>query len=570
MSTVFSKGMNTYPPSVKKEKDTMSEEHHSHDFNLKLSHSKTTDNISCRSPQRLLEIIRSRGKYVTKIKPDQYIKVQIGEGSMDTAVPTHFPCFLLEDGELVILYASKEEVEQVKERDPLLRKEDYCVFYIETKPGLNAKTKTLFKSHGIKDFRKLCVYGVKGMTFSEALNNDGRFSDNLGEFKLANIEKDQQHIGCDEVIDRHNGKIFQICYDLGNKCPPKKAARSEKPPPTLEVFPATEVLQNAEKENKVEEVQEIKDKLRQMNPDLREIMREQYPDNTFQDALKKVDFGKAQHSFSDCHRLGKLLKLGKSVCKLIVGDKKVGTAFVLFKNYILTNAHLIFEDGHMVRGVKIYAQFNYLTARPKSTFSVTVKTIVDSDSNLDYAILELDPEGKRVPDGLMKLFSPIPESGEACIIGHPGGEVRKLDTTCIIRKEHRVAAVEQHVLSRFKDNKLALSRIEDQLNNQGIGRILMSDKVLTYDTCMYHGASGSPLFNAECQVVALHSAGFVYDYPVEGSVIEMAHPVIDIFKNFVSNLQGATALLEDIREASVGNSHLKEILDGPEPMDVDE
>lgn len=573
MATRVSKGMNTSSPSCNSEDYAELEDHHSHDFNLKLGNSKTTDNISCHHPQRLLEVIRPSGNYIDRIKDDQHITVQIGEASMDTAVATHFPCCLLKDGELVTLRASKDVVERdVEEKRAVLTKEHYCLFYIETKPGVFAKKKALFRSSAIKGFRKLCVYGAKGMTIREALNHDGRFSDCLDEFKLADIVKDQQYISCDQEIDRHHGKTFQICYDLGNKCSPKKAARMKDIPVPI-VFRVDEVMQNAQMTE--EKLHKLRERLRENNPDLREKMQQQFPENTFQEALKKVDFGKAQQSFSDVYRLEKLLKLGKSVCKLIVGQIKVGTAFVLFKNYILTNAHLLIHDDKLLEDVEIYAQFNYLREIPNSnTFYLQVKkTWIDFDKEMDYAILELDVNDqnrKMVPGGLMKLFSPIPKSGEACIIGHPKGEVKKLDTICIIEKKRRVAAVREHC-SRFKDDEIALSRISDQLKAQGIEYILMSDDVLTYDTFMYHGSSGSPLFNAQCRVVALHTSGFVYDFPVEGSVLEMALPVLKIFGLFVNNLKDNDQkdLLRDIRQASKGNHNLLEILNGPDSMDID-
>lgn len=74
-------------------------------------------------------------------------------------------------------------------------------------------------------------------------------------------------------------------------------------------------------------------------------MESRFPGNSLQEAfnLGKENFGKIQESFSDIHKVKELLKLSKSVCLITGSSIKQGTGFVLFDNYVLTNAHL-FED----------------------------------------------------------------------------------------------------------------------------------------------------------------------------------------------------------------------------------
>ncbi|XP_073331642.1 serine protease FAM111A-like [Pagrus major] len=302
--------------------------------------------------------------------------------------------------------------------------------------------------------------------------------------------------------------------------------------------------------------------------------------------------GKIQQLFSDMHRLRKLLKLSESVCKVIVKNVIKGTGFVLFGNYILTNAHLFkdyVEGETLERGVEVSVDFYFNYDDTISHRHQVVKSYICPEGDLDYAVLEFNTEGQRVsnlktqtqqnikiPPGLLKDFSPVPPSGEAYLIGHPGGEVKKMDPTCIIEKEKREQAVDDH-LHPYKDSPLTLYSIK---------------KVVTYNTFMYHGSSGSPVFDAQCKVFGLHTAGFVYGFQkYKESVIEYAFSLHTILKHFVNMLKtkGLEELLKRFEEAAKGNSDLQEVLksvseaqvvkaepadvgnlsDSSEPMDTD-
>ncbi|KAJ0003849.1 hypothetical protein NQD34_010063, partial [Periophthalmus magnuspinnatus] len=380
------------------------------------------------------------------------------------------------------------------------------------------KTKKLFRSSSIKMFTQLCVYGTKDMTIKDAIARDGRFVE-LSEFKLEDVTDTKSYFCSDDKIEAHKHKTFRIC---------------------LEGMTKAKVLKT--KEAKGENVEEVYERLRQQFPHLKKILENRYPGNTLEETLKKVDFGKAQQSFSDVFRLEKLLKLGKSVGKLVVVGNMSGTAFVLCDRYIITNAHLFKEvmddDNNLDPNVEVYILFNYTNPVLQNTLHFTSHKMIDFDEEQDYAVLELDDPGQnKVPPGLMKLFCPMPESGEACIIGHPAGDVQKIDPTCIIGKEYRGKEVNDH-LQRFKDNMFTHMSISQFIEKQGISRILSQSDPLyesasTYPTYMYHGSSGSPVFDAHCRVFGLHSGGFVYGMsPQTESVIEFSHPVLLIFEKF--------------------------------------
>ncbi|XP_033970237.1 protein FAM111A-like [Trematomus bernacchii] len=343
-----------------------------------------------------------------------------------------------------------------------------------------------------------------------------------------------------------------------------------------------------------DDVEEIYDLLQKQCADLKKLMTRRFPGDSYQKALnlRKKDFGKIRKSFSDVHRVRELIKLGESVCA-IVTPFKTGTGFVLFDNFILTNAHLFkqcVEDGKpkLKHDIKVEVLFNFEEQHKNyHYFQLAHRNILYCHDDLDYAILELMPVGlkynqdteevteEKVPAGLLERFGPMPESGEASIIGHPNGEVKQLDPTSIIEIENRVKAVEDQ-LEPYKGTAFIL-HIINEITKQGIENILVggnrAEKVTTYNTFMCHGSSGSPVFDAECKVFGLHTSGYVYDFPKPESVIECAQPLLTIFEHFVSKLRkpGNEERLKRVKEVAKENVVLKKILnaDCDDSMEID-
>ncbi|KAI9524502.1 hypothetical protein NQZ68_018186 [Dissostichus eleginoides] len=341
------------------------------------------------------------------------------------------------------------------------------------------------------------------------------------------------------------------------------------------------------------DVEEIYDLLREQCPDLKKWMMRRFPGDSYQKTLRKKDFGKIQQSFSDVHIYRKLIKQGESVCKVVVEGYCTGTGFVLFGNFILTNAHLFkdcVEGGNkkLKDGTEVYVLFNFEEEHINlHRFKLAHPNIRYCHDELDYAILELEsvsqkdnPETtedtkEKVPPGLLKSFGPMPKNGEACIIGHPDGGVKKLDPTSIIEIGNREKAVEDQ-LEPYKDTLFTLYSICNLIKMQGIERIYIggnrADEVTTYNTFMYHGSSGSPVFDAQGKVFGLHTSGYVYGFPKDAkSVIELAQPLLTIFEHFVSKLSehGEKELLKKVKEVAKGNSDLKKILNADKILNPD-
>ncbi|XP_033970233.1 protein FAM111B-like [Trematomus bernacchii] len=587
----------TKPKSIKKEKDAVPTAGHSHSFRVKFSPSDRNEHaINCDQPGTVLQAIQTCHKYEKRFS-DKNLVIQLCKKDREYAIATHFPCTCIREGVCLILSHGREKTEetQVQNEEPIQSEEMYSVFCIDTVGGENTRTKKFIRSHAFNRFKYLCVYGEKGMTVEDALRRDGRFIDDLGNFTLSDNKDPMKSTGCTQPVDNLHGKEFKLCLVRNKKVREEVKKRIDVILKTMEnnTLSVKDFVDRVTAENEFEgksaksvEFDKIDDLLRKQCAEQNESIMRRFPGDSYQETLdlRKEDFGKIQQSFSDVHRLRELITLGESVCKVVVKGVCTGTGFVLFDNYILTNAHLfdncVEGEGNkkLKDGTEVYVLFNFEEQHINvKHFKLAHRYICYCHDELDYAILQLEPDGHKynpetnevteenVPPGLLERFGPKPKSGEACIIGHPGGGVKKLDPISIIEIENRVKAVEDH-LEPYKGTAFVV-HIIDEIKNQGIENILVggnrAEKVTTYNTSMYHGSSGSPVFDAQCKVFGLHTSGYVYDFPKDTkSVIEYAQPLLTIFAHFVSKLRehGEEERLKRVKEVAKGNSDLKKIL----------
>ncbi|KAI4800466.1 hypothetical protein KUCAC02_009692 [Chaenocephalus aceratus] len=594
---------------TKKEKDADPTAGHLHRFRVKFPSDRKEHTIDCVQPGTVLRAIQTCHKY-NKQFSDEKLVIQLGKEDKKYAIATHFPCTCIRQDVCLILSHEKEKTEwtQGQNEEPIQSKEMYSVFYIDTVGGLNTRTKKFIRSTDFNDFTYLCVYGEKGRTVEDALRRDGRFIDDLGNFTLSDNKDPIKTTGCTQPVDNLHGKEFKLCLERTQLKRSKKIVREE-------VKQGITVIQKTMENNKVRvkdlvedriraenrskgksgqsgssvDVEEIYDLLREQCAGLRELMMKRFPGDSYQEKLnlRKEDFGKIRQSFSDVHRVRELIKLGESVC-VIVTPFQTGTGFVLFDNFILTNAHLFkdcVEEGNtkLKDDIKVDVLFNFEEQHKNyHYFQLAHRNILYYHDELDYAILELEPVGqkynpdknelteKKVPPGLLKRFGEMPESGGACLIGHPGGGVKQLDPTSIIEIENREKAGKGQL---EPDTAFVVHKI----NDPGIESILVggnkAEKGITYNTFMYHGSSGSPVFDAQCKVFGLHTSGYGYNHETSKGVIECAQPLLTIFAHFVSKLRehGKKELLKRVQKVAKRNSHLEKILnpDSDDSVEID-
>uniref|UniRef100_G3Q472 Serine protease n=1 Tax=Gasterosteus aculeatus aculeatus TaxID=481459 RepID=G3Q472_GASAC len=482
----------------------------------------------------------SSESYQEKSFTDGHIVVQLGEGGKEHALATHFPCSCIRDEEMITLLSNDNKVEASRDQcdQKVHSKDKYSVFYIDTVGGKDTKSKKLFINTVFKTFKYLRVYGEKGITVEEALKRDGRFLD-LGNFELFNI-KDNFHTKPKEKVDGLHEKKFKICL-------PRAAGSQSEINDKISA-----VLQQRGTSVTGGNIEEISKRLREQYPDLKRLMESRFSGlGSYEKALdlRREDFGKIEGTFSEVHRIMKMLELGKSVCKVIVEGKVEGTGFVLFDNFILTNAHLFIdciEERKLTEDV--YFTFDYVEPLPHAKyhyFKLADRDICYNNDDLDYAIVQIEPRSTpdqlEVPPGLLKKFGKKPANGHGCILGHPGGALKKMDPICIIEKENREQAVISSI-GNHRDDWFVLYAIKNGLKKEPFA------DVVTYNSFMYHGASGSPVFDVCGRVFGLHTAGFHYEFNnSKHRLIEFAQPVRNIFKDFETR---GNPYLEELFETS--------------------
>ena len=176
--------------------------------------------------------------------------------------------------------------------------------------------------------------------------------------------------------------------------------------------------------------------------------------------------------------LQKLATLAPAVCRLVVdinGKGQHGTGFRIGSDLLLTNWHVLHNKDDGTRATAVTAEFGYEDDGKGGALAATVipcdvESIVTNKDD-DWAVINVK---QALADAwpVVKLSEAVaPTQGSsAYIIQHPGGE----------RK--RVGFVRNQV-SAF------------------------DDRVVHYLTDTQEGSSGSPVFDGEGRLIALHHAG---------------------------------------------------------------
>lgn len=209
--------------------------------------------------------------------------------------------------------------------------------------------------------------------------------------------------------------------------------------------------------------------------------------------------------------LEKGIKVSKSVCQVIMDDGDKGTGFIINDTFLMTNFHVI-PNKERAKGAKII--FNYEediagVLKKSMEYSLESETYI-GDLKLDYAYIKI----KDNPEFSIEKWGSL-NSGDSSIIN-------KNDNVLII----------QHALGETK--QIASDIIIGKNNNK-----------IYYTTDTQKGSSGSPVFNTNWEVIALHHAG--------KNEIDLAKGngyVIDIEGTLAAGNEGIPIeyILEDIRK----------------------
>jgi V8-like Glu-specific endopeptidase len=168
------------------------------------------------------------------------------------------------------------------------------------------------------------------------------------------------------------------------------------------------------------------------------------------------------------------LNAARSVCRVLTPEG-LGTGFLICGNRILTNHHVL-PDARIASSSEV--EFNYQEdsdnrVGPVSRYHLNPQSLV-ADEVLDYAIVEVHDQAP-VP---IERWGPLPLAPQAAvrvgdhvtIIQHPSGGLKQIAITA-----NQVVNIFEHRLQ--------------------------------YTTDTLPGSSGSPVFNDDWKVIAIHHAG---------------------------------------------------------------
>ncbi|KAJ8341869.1 hypothetical protein SKAU_G00341600 [Synaphobranchus kaupii] len=527
--------------------------------------------ISCTTAGTVLEALKTSETFTSLVSDNKTKDIVIVRKTPQNAdIAPHFPCWLIGENEvLTIQFTPKNNSDPAAPNsDPaapniVTEEQTFVTFYVDRTGGKNCLSKPFLKNMKIKDIHFLCIYARERETVEEALRNDGRFLEiTFGKGnKLICDDETRMTVEMSRKVDiTLDKKTFKLKMRSKKKAEPSESARKTdagpriadqatapaqeqagkstpgssksapaKPPAPAERSSAFHVIPDSEELLKI---------LRSQFKGLLEHMkgREKGTGNKKVLKLLREEFSNNTDEFSKVRTMRNLMEMAKSVCQIIINGEFMGTGFLLFDRFILTNAH-IFKGVAPQSNIQV--NFHH-EIDITSEHNLPIKQVIasaygkDEHNCLDYALFELDENvTEDLPPPLLKQYcSPI-QIGGLCIIGHPERGLKKYDHCSIIDYTH--------IANEYRESAVDTGTDICQWIKWNMSTVL-ENRTIPYETCFYGGSSGSPVFSVTGKVVGMHSGGF--KEPNTESVIEFAHPLSSILKDILRKL--ATKPMPDV------------------------
>lgn len=604
-------------------------ENHGHTLRFRYKYRKYT--VFCNAPMTVQERLQTdfSFKAICKInqkggKKELVIK---REKMPRGAVTPNFPCCLLNDDELLdisFISSGGNSGSVTLPKPTVLSPERLISFYIKTRGDTNIRM--LMKNNELKrTVDHVCVYAVKGETLRVALKRDGRFDKGIFKKGVLYEEETESTVNLSNLVDHLDGKQFQVqvslyqtgsqesSQEMNQESETVKDEKSEVPEPPQEKTPHKDSTKAQEKKTEtplkeqktrkypetkeIPNTQEILNLLRAQHGDLLKTLkeREKLKNNDDVKRFFREEYDKSAQSFSEVKRVKRLMKLSDSVCQIRKNGSGRGTGFLLFDRFVLTNAHVVEDLFPCTTKLKhnLTAAFGFEDLNSVGKVIPVKKDVVaffngkdDMRNYLDFALLELSSDEDQSSDGelssdgdqssdgkypgLLRYYSTPPIRGGVCIIGHPGSGVKLMDPCFIIAKDDILQAAERY----FNDNKTPC--VFQVLTEQCLAEDKEKRKSqIIYHSCFFHGSSGSPLFDENCNLIGLHTGGYVYkgEGKKTRSVMEYGLPMfpilVQIFIQCSEKRPDIVQYFENQNNMKLVLKVAKEQLQShPQPMDI--
>ncbi|MGH1364667.1 MAG: trypsin-like peptidase domain-containing protein [Calditrichia bacterium] len=191
----------------------------------------------------------------------------------------------------------------------------------------------------------------------------------------------------------------------------------------------------------------------------------------------------SQNSMLPINFLSLGMKFSKSVCRVVLSDNSRGTGFLINDNLLVTNNHVIGSEEE-AGGAKV--EFNFQKTvdgknAPVSTYSLLpnkefITSPREKQGGDDWTIVKIDgnPNSKWGEIPVIKIKNSVSVGSRATIIQHPGGG-------------------QKHIA--FYHNIVVASSLQR----------------IHYLTDTLEGSSGSPVFDNDWRLIAVHNRGGVHE-----------------------------------------------------------
>jgi endonuclease G, mitochondrial len=184
----------------------------------------------------------------------------------------------------------------------------------------------------------------------------------------------------------------------------------------------------------------------------------------------------------------KAIGASRAVCRIVTniggGRHGLGTGFLVTPSLLITNNHVLRSEDDAKRSV---AEFNYqLTDAgvplPVERFGLKPDVFFLTDKDLDFALVAVEPHSAA--------GTPLTSFGYCPLIAAEG--------KIIVRDPVNIV---QHPKGELKQIAIRNNTLLDLPEDPGL------DKFAHYETDTEQGSSGSPVFNDQWEVIALHHSG---------------------------------------------------------------
>ncbi|XP_012580619.1 PREDICTED: LOW QUALITY PROTEIN: protein FAM111A [Condylura cristata] len=447
--------------------------------------------------------------------------------------------------EITFVHSRSKQNKENQVSDRLDQGPGKCVkFYIH---AIGKERKRIVKLRQLhKKGCKLCIYAFKEETIKEALcKDDGRFLPLLKDLYWKLIENADTILESTQLVDNLEKRVFEVEFD-------KKPTRADTPEKATAENAMSANREQSEKKTITlleEELMEQYPSLKSASQKIKENLRKNKKEANAFFKVSKTNFGKMINNSIKAADIKVLYPLLDSVGYIEWNNSRAkvsATCFIFSGLYIFTCQHvlnLIVGEGtevcHWPYIISQFARvtFNYYnsTSKDNDCFSIDSSFLI-FDATLDYAILKLQ-EDREVPLGLCHKIDSVPPSGLVYIIGHPDGEAKGTDFCFVIPQSQRQKEYQQRTQH---DSQSVLMYTRNSFQ-----KIVNNPDIITYDTSFYFGSSGSPIFDSNGALVAMHCAGLTCDFKKgTPSILEYGISMKSILRNIYQSEAGRSWLNE--------------------------